>query len=111
MMECTSSGSTSCLRAAWSTRSPISFEGSFDFGVAALGAAITTLRTSFPVRGSARTTTVLRSGGADSASAANSEPVGEAATMANPIIKQIYNFLFRTTIWLSHGETYAIIFS
>ena len=60
----------------------------------------TTLRTSFPVRGSARTTVVLRTTGGVVAEFESAARLGEAASMAKAIRKQIYTFLFDSTIWL-----------
>src|SRR5580658_10634238 len=98
MMEWISRGSTSCARAALST---IAFRSE---PLALIGGAIlvitgleetTTLRTNFPVRGSARTTCVrwTTGGGAVVAGFTSAARLGEAASMARAIKKQIYTFL------------------
>src|SRR5581483_5953230 len=80
-------------RAALSTISATLIAG----GGAAVGANFTgaTLRTSFPVRRSARTINVFWAGGlaADKSSAALAALKGEAA-MASAVMKQIYTVLF-----------------
>jgi hypothetical protein len=61
----------------------------------------TTLRTSLPVRGSARTTCVLWVtfwAGAGIAGVTSAARLGEAASMPRAIKKQIYTFLFDNTI-------------
>src|SRR6516165_2289493 len=100
MMECTSSGSTLCARADCSTivlTSPLTGAG---FG-AILGSTgfeeTTTLRTSFPVFGSARTTCVWRAG-AGTEVLVSAARLGEAASMAIASKKQIYTILFDSTI-------------
>src|SRR5579862_537997 len=82
MMELTSIGSTSCAFAVRSTSSAI-------FAGATGGRVTTSLRTSFPVRASTRTTKVFEA--ALSPSAARR---GEAASMVKTSMKQIYTVLF-----------------
>src|SRR6185369_7413035 len=99
MMECTSSGSTLFSCAAFSTISEILGAGT----AGAPGEAFTgaTLRTSFPVRRSARTTNALcenvfwlAESVAGTFPAADNLFQGEAASiMASAVIKQIYIFL------------------
>jgi hypothetical protein len=55
------------------------------------GVAVTAARTSFPVRGSARTTNVIRCGAVAEATLGSEARMGEAA---NASIEQIYTLLF-----------------
>src|SRR5579863_9156752 len=101
MMECTSKGSTLWARALCSTRSEIAGDLPADVEMKVeMGAAgvTTTLRTSFRVRGSTRTTTVFRtaalSGEAEETATASAARMGEAACITSASMKQIYTFLF-----------------
>src|SRR5678816_4906668 len=92
MMECTSNGSTSLSWAAFSTISVMRTDGAA-VSLEADFAAVT-LRTSFPVRRSARTTRVFCDDGL-TAALFPAAPRGEAASiMASAVMKQIYTVLF-----------------
>jgi|SRR6185503_5928113 len=84
MIECTSRGSTLLSCAALSTISEMLIDGEVCTAEEVFAGA--TLRTSFPVRRSARTTKVFCE--------AESARMGEAASMVSAVIKQIYTFLF-----------------
>src|SRR5947209_9424083 len=98
MTECTSTGSTSYARAAFSTSCDRGASGAFS--TAAFGGGVTlttTLRTRRPVRLSARTT-VLALGGGGTAG-----PAYAACEVTNPQItaKQRYHILFRRSTFRS----------
>src|SRR5579864_5133840 len=101
MMECTRSGSTLLSWAAFSTISEMLAEGSAWAAAEPFTGA--TLRTSLPVRWSARTTNALCENAFwedafwedESVSEVFAARTGEAASiMARAVMKQIYTFLF-----------------